>query len=175
MPDWDTLFLPTAPILELIVRGGVSFLAVLLLLRVVGQREAGGLGVTDLLVVVLVADAAGAGMTDSVSNVGDSFIVVVTILVLAVAVDALAYRFPVVARIIKARPRLLVRDGTENRRAMRREFMTRDELLSQLRLHGIDDLDGVHRAYLEPGGMVSVIPHPDQETVDEGPIRPPVE
>src|SRR5690554_2910607 len=117
MPDWDTLFLPTAPILELIVRGGVSFLAVLLLLRVVGQREAGGLGVTDLLVVVLVADAAGAGMTDSVSNVGDSFIVVVTILVLAVAVDALAYRFPVVARIIKARPRLLVRDGTENRRA----------------------------------------------------------
>ena len=53
--------------------------------------------------------------------------------------------------------------------------MTREELLSQLRLHGIEDLDGVHRAYLEPGGMVSVIPHSDDETVDEGPTRPPME
>ena len=48
-------------------------------------------------------------------------------------------------------------------------IMNREELLSQLRLHGIEDLDGVHRAYLEPGGMVSVIPHPNQETVDEAP------
>lgn len=175
MPDWGTVFLPTVPILELAVRGAVSFLALLLLLRVVGQREAGGLGVVDLLVVVLVAHAAGPGMTEGVETIADSFLLVLTILVLAVLVDALAYRFPVVARITKARPRLLVRDGTTNLPAMRREFMTREELLSQLRLHGIEDLDGVHRAYLEPGGMVSVIPGPDEPAVDPGPSRPPME
>ena len=90
MPDWGTVFLPTVPILELAVRGAVSFLALLLLLRVVGQREAGGLGVVDLLVVVLVAHAAGPGMTEGVETIADSFLLVLTILVLAVLVDALA-------------------------------------------------------------------------------------
>jgi uncharacterized membrane protein YcaP (DUF421 family) len=40
---------------------------------------------------------------------------------------------------------------------MHREFMTRDELESQLRLRGIEDIAEVHHAYLEPNGMVSVI------------------
>ena len=70
-------------------------------------------------------------------------------------------------------PSLLIKDGRVDRRAMLRELMTEDEVRSQLRLHGIDDLSGIYRAYIEPNGMVSVIPRPDtQET--EGPPAPPV-
>lgn len=175
MLDLETVLLPTMPPVELIIRGTITFLALVLLLRIVGQREAGGLGVTDLLVVVLVADAASTGLSGDAETVGDGFILVVTILAWSLVLDALSYRFPAFARAIKARPRLLVRDGELNDRAMLREFMTREELVSQLRLHGIEDPAGVHRAYLEPGGMVSVIPHPDSTTVDPGPGRPPVE
>lgn len=60
--DWNSILLPSAPVLELVVRGSLTYLTLVLLLRLVGRREAGGLGMTDLLVVVLVADAAGAGM-----------------------------------------------------------------------------------------------------------------
>lgn len=175
MFDLDTAVLPSLPIVELVVRGTVTFLALLMLLRIVGQREAGGLGVTDLLVVVLVADAASTGMTGDSKTLGDGFILVVTILAWSVGVDALAYRFPRVARIVKARPRLLVDDGELNIRALRRELMTREELLAQLRLHGIEEPEGVHRAYLEPGGMVSVVPRPEEQTADPGPTRPPME
>lgn len=38
------------------------------------------------------------------------------------------------------------------------------EAVFDLRLHGIDDPNGVHRAYLEPNGMVSVISHSDDDT-----------
>ena len=175
MFDLESTILPAVPVLELIFRGTVTFLVLHALLRIVGQREAGGLGMTDLLVVVLVADAASTGMAGGAETLGDGFILVATILLWSVVLDALAYRFPIVARIVKSRPRTLVRDGDLNRRAMLRELMTREELLSQLRLHGIDDPTGVHRAYLEPGGMVSVIPEPEQETVDDGPSRPPLE
>jgi uncharacterized membrane protein YcaP (DUF421 family) len=40
---------------------------------------------------------------------------------------------------------------------MRREFMTDEELLTQLRLHGLQDVAEVRRALLEPNGMVSVV------------------
>nr|WP_245530337.1 YetF domain-containing protein [Cellulomonas flavigena] len=40
---------------------------------------------------------------------------------------------------------------------MHREFMTREEVMSQLRLHGITDLADVEQVVLEPNGMISVV------------------
>ena len=40
---------------------------------------------------------------------------------------------------------------------MRRELITEEEVRSQLRLHGIDDIAQVERAYIEPNGMVSLV------------------
>src|SRR5690625_1519405 len=175
MLDLGSTLVPTEPILELVVRGTITYLVLTILLRIVGQREAGGLGITDLLVVVLVSDAASSGLTGSSESIGDGLIGVVPILLWSVALDALSYRDPWLDRLIKARPRTLIEDGEVNQRAMHREFMTREELLSQLRTHGIEDPSGVHRAYLEPSGLVSVIPEPEERTVDGGSARPAVE
>lgn len=49
--------LPSTALVELIARPSVIYLALGVRLRVVGQRELGGLGLTDILVFVLVAEA----------------------------------------------------------------------------------------------------------------------
>lgn len=128
----------------------------MLLLRIVGRREAGGLGLTDLLVILLVVDAASIGMTGESDTLGDSFVLVLTVLLWSVVFDALTYRWPRLGRVLKSPPRLLIEDGEVNHTALRRELMSRQEVESQLRLHGIEDLTNVHRAYIEPNGMVSV-------------------
>lgn len=154
------------PVWELVLRASLTFPVLMLLLRVVGQREAGGLGITDLLLVVLVADAASAGLTGDAMSVGDGLVLVLTLLVWSVILDGLAYRHPKLGRLLKARPKALIRDGNLNRKVMLRELMTLDEVMSQLRLHGIEDIADVHRAYLEPNGMVSVLPNNGQEVED---------
>src|SRR3712207_1694603 len=125
------------PLSELVLRGTVMYLAVLALMRVVGQRESGGLGMTDVLLVVLVAEAAAPGLHGDAASVTDSVVLVATVLFWSIAVDAIAYRSPRLAEILKARPKPLIEDGELNRRVMRRELMTDDEVRSQLRLHGI--------------------------------------
>lgn len=155
---WHEFLMPSTPILELIARGGITYLMLVLLFRIVGRREAGGLGITDLLVVVLVADAAGAGMAGESNTVADGMVLTVTMLFLSVVLDAAAYRWPRFARVIKARPRPLVRDGRFNYRLMRNEFMSEEEALAQLRIHGISDPSLIKSAYLEPNGMVSIVP-----------------
>ncbi len=55
---------------------------------------------------------------------------------------------------------------------MRRELMTEEEVHSQLRLHGIEDVSTVERAYIEPNGMISVIRR-DRGDTDES-VRPEV-
>lgn len=81
----------------------------------------------------------------------------VTILFWSVVVDAISYRFPGFSHLVKARPKPLIRDGKLDRHTMRREFMSREEVESQLRLHGIQDISRVQQAYLEPNGMISVL------------------
>lgn len=51
--NWLTILAPSVSLAELVVRGTVIFLVLLALLRVVGQRESGGLGITDVLLIVL--------------------------------------------------------------------------------------------------------------------------
>lgn len=164
--DFTEVLSPSVTVTELVVRGTLVFLGLMLCLRLVGQREAGGLGLTDLLVVVLIVDAASSGLTGDTDTIGDGFILVGTILFWSVALDAVSYRWPRLGRILKARPKPLIEDGRLNRRVMRRELMTDVEVFAQLRLHGVERLDQVHRAYLEPNGMISVVPADDEESID---------
>lgn len=171
MPDWSELFAVSASPLELVVRGSVTFVALLLMMRIVGQREAGGLGLTDVLLIVLVAQAVSGALGGGQGTITDGLIVVASILFWSVALDAASYRWPRLAALLKARPRLLIEDGRPNLAVMRREFMTREELVSQLRLHGLEDLGQVRRAWLEPSGLVSVIRYDGGEA--DGPAKTP--
>lgn len=169
--DWVAIFDPALPILELVIRGTLIFLALTVLLRVAGQREAGSLALTDLLVVVLVAQAFAHAFAPDSASVTDGVVLATTILAWSVGIDALAYRFPGLRRVLKPRRKPLIEDGQPNRRVMRREFMLREELEAQLRLQGIKSIAEVEYAFLEPNGMISAFrkgggqdptPHPAQ-------------
>lgn len=169
MPNWDDMFSSTIPVLEVVLRGTLLYLGLVLLLRIVGQREAGGLTVTDLLVVVLIGEAATHAMSMGSLSVPEALGLAATMLLWSLAIDALAYRFPPLGRLLKARPKPLIDHGRVNQRVLRRELMSRDELDEELRLQGVDDVGQVRRAYLEPNGMVSVFKGDGDEPVPEGP------
>lgn len=80
----------------------------------------------------------------------------------SVLLDAVAYHWQWAARILKAPPRALIKDGELNLQTARRELLTRAEVRSELRKQGIDDIAKVYRAYVEPNGMISVIERPSE-------------
>ena len=171
MPDWSDVFRPSTPILEIIVRGTVMYLAIFVLMRIAGQREGGVHSLSDLLVVVLVATAASSGMSGDASGIMDSVLLIATILAWSVGMDAAAFRWPALRSVLKSKPSPLICDGVINERALRREFMDRDELMGELRLHGVTDVRQVARAYLETNGMVSVVRRDNGEVDEAGPPR----
>ncbi len=52
---------------------------------------------------------------------------------------------------------LLVKNGHFLRRNMRKELITEDELLTQLRLQGLDELSDVAEAFMEGDGSITII------------------
>jgi uncharacterized membrane protein YcaP (DUF421 family) len=166
--DWRALFVPSVPLLETFVRGSVVYLALFVLLRLF-KREAGAFNVTDMLVLVLIADAAQNAMAANYTSVTDGLLLVATIIGWSFALDALAYWSPALARVLHPPARDLVRDGRMLRRNMRREFVSEEELMSQIRQQGVADVSEVKRACIEGDGRISVIARAGAEP---GPRKP---
>jgi uncharacterized membrane protein YcaP (DUF421 family) len=156
--DWSRLFVPSAPLLETFIRGSLTYLALLLLLRFVFRRESGTARVSMLLLIVLLADAAQNAMAGGYTSITEGILLVATIMGWDYALDWLASRVPAFQTLIHPPPLLLVRNGRLLRDNMRREMVTNEELWSALRMHGIESLDDVRKAYMEGDGKVSVFP-----------------
>lgn len=155
--DWAELFLPGEPLLETVIRGSVMYLSLFCLLRFTIKREAGSLGLTDLLVVVLLADAAQNGMSGQYESIGDGLVLVVTVVFWSYLLDYLAFHYPFWRRIVRPPRVQLVADGRILRDNLEREKITEEELISEIRTHGCDDVTRVRAAYIESDGMISVI------------------
>ena len=154
--DWGRLFIPSASLLELFLRGSVIYLALFAVMRFLPRREVGGLGAADVLVIVLIADAVQAGMSGRYESITEGLLLAGTIFFWASLIDWLDYRFPRL-RLAEGPPMMVVRNGRLLRRNMRREQVTEDEVRAQLRQHGYEKVEDVSAAYIEGDGQFSVL------------------
>jgi len=143
--------------LEIFLRGTIMYLALFAMLRVVLKREAGAIGVTDLLVIVLVADAAQNAMSADYTSITEGAVLVGVILFWSYALNWAGFRVPWVGRLVHPPPLELIKDGRMLRRNMEKELISEQELMSQLRQQGVDDIADVKRACIEGDGHISVV------------------
>ena len=153
---WASMFIPTISLLEVALRGTLVYLGLFALLRIV-RRDRGELGVADLLVIVIVADASQNAMGANYESVTEGAVLVGTILFWNHALDWLAFRFPRFGRLVTPRPLLLIKDGRMIRRHMQQQMITQEELMSQLREQGVENMASVKACYLEGDGKISVL------------------
>lgn len=155
--DWAEAFALGLSPLELFARGTAMYWFLFFIFRFFVRRAVGSVGVADILILVIVADAAQNAMSGEYNSVSDGFVLVGTLIFWNVLLDRLSFRYPAFRRFAAAPPLCIVRDSKMLRRNMRKEYITEDELLSQLREQGVDSLDKVKDVYLETDGNFSVI------------------
>ncbi len=154
--DWRSVFIPTINVAEIFLRGTIIYLFLFFVLRLL-RREAGALGISDFLVVVLIADAAQNAMASDYKSITEGLLLVGTIVFWDYLLDWLGYRFPLMQRVLRPKPLLLIKDGQLQRRNLKEEMITKEELMGQLREQGVEEIAEVRKCYLEADGHVSVI------------------
>ena len=97
----------------------------------------------------------------------DGFVLLATLVAWNFALDWLSFHFEPVARFLEPRPEVLIRNGRLNRRALRREMITTDELRGKLREQGVADFSEVRVARLESDGTLSVFKKEKSEQASE--------
>jgi uncharacterized membrane protein YcaP (DUF421 family) len=171
--DWSRLFAIDTSLLEIFLRGTFMYLGLFVILRVVSKRQAGTLGIADLLVITLLADAAQNGMAGDYVSITDGLLLVSVIVFWSFAIDFLGFRFKAMRKLLEPPTLEIVRRGRILREPLDREFVSEEELLSQLRQHGVEHVKDVKAAYMESDGHVSVIRRkPDDGDDEAGGRRP---
>ncbi|HVF46320.1 MAG TPA: YetF domain-containing protein [Pyrinomonadaceae bacterium] len=154
--DWQSMFVPTTSIVEVILRGTIMYLGMFVLLRIF-RRQSGSISMADLLVIVIIADAAQNGMAGDAKSVVEALILIGTIIAWDYIIDWLGFKSVAMSRVLEPQPLMLVKNGRLLRKNMETEMLTEDEVMSQLRLQGVDDIRSVKECRLESNGEFSVI------------------
>lgn len=154
--DWTAILGPETPLLEPIARGTILYFGLLVLVRIMPRRTGGELATMDLIFVLLIAEAAAHSLGDYTS-LADGAIMIITLMSWNWVVNALSYRVPAIERLVSASPIEIIRRGKLLKRNMRREYLTEEELMSHLRMEGIDGPESVKSAHIESDGRISVI------------------
>ncbi|WP_187261656.1 DUF421 domain-containing protein [Pontibacter beigongshangensis] len=155
--DLKELFRVEVSVLELIIKGAVIYLGILLLIRLLPRRTGGELAIMDLIFVLLIAEAATHSL-GGFSTITEGFIVIGTLMLCNYLVNVLSFYSPLVEKFVSAPPLQIIKDGKLLRRNMRREYLTEAELMDHLRIEGIEDINDIKSAYVEGDGKISFIP-----------------
>ncbi|MDM0111385.1 DUF421 domain-containing protein [Variovorax sp. J22R133] len=169
MSELTELFAREFPVWHMVVRGSVVYWFLLVVFRFVLRRDVGSMGVADLLFVVLVADAASNAMQGEYKSINDGLVLLSTLIAWNFALDWLSYRVAWIARFLEPQPEVLIRHGRVNRKAMKREMITTEELLGKLRESGVESIAEVRIARLESDGRLSVFKTAESEKKPETP------
>jgi uncharacterized membrane protein YcaP (DUF421 family) len=155
--DWAAMFVPAIGLAEIVLRGSLMYLVLFAILRFLGRRQAGHFGPADLLVIVLIADAAQNALGAEYRSVTEGALLVMTIVAWDYLLDWLAWRYPALRSVLKSPSLKLIEEGRILHQNLRAEMLGREELMSQLREEGIEDVKDVKVARLEGDGRLSVI------------------
>jgi uncharacterized membrane protein YcaP (DUF421 family) len=157
--------------LEVAGRTALIYVLMLVMIRVLGKRTIGNLTAFDMLIALMMGDLAGDAIYGDAS-IGMAVVAVISLSALHYANSWLAYHLPSIGRFLEGMPTPIVKEGRVQQEGLRRERMSEQEVLAELRLSGIDDLSEVKQAQVESDGQVSVIRESWAEPLRRGDVRP---
>lgn len=156
--NWSMFFDGWASIGRILIVGSLSYIALVLMLRVSGKRTLAKMNAFDLVVTVALGSTlATVLLSKDVSLVAGVFAMALLI-GLQYVVAWFSVRSALVRRVARSEPRLLVRRGQMLDHALKSERVSKDEVLAAIRKEGLAGTHDVDALILETDGSFSVVP-----------------
>jgi uncharacterized membrane protein YcaP (DUF421 family) len=149
--------------MDIVLRVAFVYLFLMVALRLMGKRELSEMSPFELVTLLLVPEIFSAAVGRGDYSLTNATIGVSTLFTLVFLTGMLSFRFKRFEQMVEGGPTVLVHDGKVIERHLRRERVTTDELFTEMRKSGVDDLPHVRWAILEADGKISIIAR-DQQT-----------
>jgi uncharacterized membrane protein YcaP (DUF421 family) len=147
--------------MEIIARASVIFIFLLLLTRGLKRRALADLTPFELLLLVTLGDIVQQGITQEDYSLTGAVLAGSTFAFWISVLSFVTWRSRHVAAVVSGVPVVIVQDGEPIERTLKVERLPLAEVLEAARQRGIENLDQVKLAVLEPSGRISFIERKD--------------
>lgn len=149
------LFDLAMPWWEFALRGAVSYVGLLVLMRLAGRHAFGEMSPFDMVVLVVVGGLLRSAILGGDESLLGPFIAIATILALDMVMAQLAARSRALAWFLEGRAIVLARAGKLIRGRLRRHGISREAFDRELRCRGMRSVSEAGDVYLEANGKLS--------------------
>jgi uncharacterized membrane protein YcaP (DUF421 family) len=139
---------------EKVVRSLLVFVFLAVALRLGGKRELAQINVLDLAVLLLASNALQNALIGDDNSVTGGVIGASTLFVANYVFIRVSFRHAKLRRILEGRPRVLLRNGKLDHKAMDREAISEEELVDELLEKGMSSFKEVGLIILETNGKL---------------------
>ena len=153
---FDSMFHLPLPILEKLARPVIVYLVLVALLRVFGKRELAQLNPFDLVVLLSLSNTVQNAIIGDDNSVTGGVIGAFGLLAINWFVVRMLFRSRRLTRALEGRSAVLIRNGQIDLKALNREMLSREELLSVVHKQGFEGFHQVRKCELEPNGTFYV-------------------
>ncbi len=144
--------------LLIIIRTLILYIAVVIIMRIMGKQEIGQLQPFELVVALMIADLAAIPMQNTGIPLLSGIIPIIILMVAQVALSYISMKSMKARDVICGTPSVVVANGKLVESELRYLRYNVNDLLEQLRSKNYPNLADVEYAILETNGQLSVIP-----------------
>ena len=138
------------------LRASFVYFFLLLVIRLLGKREIGNTSAFDLIVALILGEVVDEIIYGDVTIL-QGVIAIVVVAIWHLVNSWASYKSEIIDKLTGAPPTVMVKNGQIQHKNLAKERLNEDELLSELRMMGVDEVKEVKQATLEPNGKISVL------------------
>ena len=161
--------------LTILIRTLIVYVVLICIMRLMGKRQIGELEPSELVLTMMLSDLASVPMPDFGIPLLAGLIPILILLSLSMLLSQLSLKSRFFRDLICGKPAVIIDNGRICQDTMRRNRLTIDELLEELRAQGYSDLSSVKYAVLENSGRLSILPYSAQQPPSAAQLKLPVE
>lgn len=146
--------------MDAVLRATAVYLVLLVLFRLSGRRVLAQVTMFDFILLLIVAEVTQQALLGQNFSVTYAALVITTLLLLDLVSNYLSYRFDRFKRITESLPMVIVDHGQPLENVLAKYRMSSQDVVDAARQeYGLERLDQVKWAVLEPSGGVSIVPY----------------
>ncbi len=144
--------------LTILIRSILIYLSLIITVRILGKRQIGELEASELVTTLLISEIATLPITDTEMPIVFALIPMLTVMTLEIGMSFILIKVPKLRWLVSSHPSVVINRGILDQKELKKQRVSVEELISEIRSAGYADISEVYYAIIEENGSLTVIP-----------------
>ena len=158
------MFSDLNPFIEIPIAGTITYIAIIIMLRLSGKRTLAKWNSFDFVVTVAFGSVLASALLSTKDEFGQGILAFAMLILFQFIITWISVRSSVIQKLIKSEPSLLLYQGEMQHDVMKQERIAEGEILAALRNSGVSAIEDADAVILETDGSFSVLQNIDESS-----------